>query len=87
MGGIPALGGMFQFANSGQRKSLIATESPAAQEMTRSHFVRLSSTNSAAAQQISQLSKAHATEGRSDSTSLEPKKDDGPVWKVCTSLT
>eukprot|EP00884_Botryococcus_braunii_P008009 jgi/Botrbrau1/17209/Bobra.0817s0005.1 len=83
MGGVPALGGMaLPMATVAQRKSLIVTESPASQEMTRNHFVRLSSTNSAAAQQIAQLSKAQATEGRSDSTSLDSAAGSEPAWKV-----
>jgi hypothetical protein len=82
MGGVPALGGMvLPMATSAQRKSLISTESPAAQEMTRGHFVRLSSTNSAAAQQIAQLSKAQA-QGNSDDISSDQAKDSEPAWKV-----
>jgi hypothetical protein len=83
MGGVPALGGMaLPMATVAQRKSLIVTESPASQEMVRNHFVRLSSTSSAAAQQIAQMSRAHATQGRSDSTSLESAAGNEPAWKV-----
>jgi hypothetical protein len=73
------------FATASQRRSLVSTASPAAQELTRTQFVRLKATESAAAQQISKLSSAHATAGQSDGTALEARSEDEPMWKVCGS--